>query len=102
MFTREIAITQAKAFVEACSQQEILIDKAIVFGSVAKNQISEYSDIDLALVSSQFSNNFIKNNKITSKINIKFPLIEVHHFNSTYYQNSDPFIDEIKNMGLEI
>ena len=102
MLTREIAITQAKAFVEACLQQGILVDKAILFGSVAKNQIRDYSDIDLALVSSQFSNNFIKNNKFTSKINIKFPLIEVHHFNNVYYQNGDPFIEEIKAMGIEI
>ncbi len=102
MLTREIAINQAKTFVETCIRHGILIEKAILFGSVAKNQIRDYSDIDLALVSSQFSNNFIKNNKITSKINIKFPLIEVHHFNSDYYENSDPFIEEIKAMGIEI
>ena len=102
MLTRETAIIQAKAFIEACGQEGILIDKAILFGSFAKNQVREYSDIDIALVSSQFSNNFIKNNKMTSKINIKFPLIEVHHFNTFYYQNSDPFIEEINATGIEI
>ena len=102
MLTREIAINQAQSFVKACEEQGILIDKAILFGSVAKNQVREYSDIDIALVSPLFSNNFIKNNKITSKINIKFPLIEVHHFNTTYYQNSDPFIEEINTTGIQI
>jgi uncharacterized protein len=100
MLTRETAIIQAKSFVEACLQQGIPIEKAILFGSAAKNQLREYSDIDIALISSQFSSNFIKNNKLTSKINIKFPLIEVHHFNTNYYQNSDPLIDEINATGV--
>lgn len=102
MLTREIAINQANEFIKACINHGIKIDKAILFGSVAKNQLREDSDIDLALVSSQFSKNFIQNNKLTSKINIKFPMIEVHHFNSSYYENGDEFIDEINKTGFEV
>jgi len=69
---------------------------------VAKNEQREFSDIDIALISSQFTKNFITNNKLTAKINIRFPLIEVHHFNSEYYKQGDPFITEINSTGVEI
>lgn len=90
MFTREIAIKQATDFILDCFKNGISIEKVILFGSVAKNEQREYSDIDIALISDQFTNKFILNNKLTSKINIWFPLIEVHHFNSDYYKKGDP------------
>ncbi len=102
MLTREIAINQAGEFVKACINSGIQIEKAVLFGSVAKNQFREDSDIDLALISHQFSKNFIQNVKLTSKINIKFPLIEVHHFNNEYYEKGDEFIDEINKTGFVV
>ncbi|MDP2890777.1 MAG: nucleotidyltransferase domain-containing protein [Bacteroidota bacterium] len=102
MLTREIAIKQATDFILDCLKFGISIEKAILFGSIAKNEQREYSDIDIALISSQFTNNFILNNKLTSKINIRFPLIEVHHFNSDYYKKGDPFINEINSTGFEV
>ncbi|HAQ19758.1 MAG TPA: hypothetical protein DCR40_11075 [Prolixibacteraceae bacterium] len=102
MLTREIAIKQATDFILDCFKYGISIEKAILFGSVAKNEQREYSDIDIALISDQFTNNFILNNKLTSKINIRFPLIEVHHFNSDYYKKGDPFINEINATGFEV
>jgi len=102
MFTRETAIEQATNLVLDCLKYGIDIDKAIMFGSVAKNNLKETSDIDIALVSSQFANNFVYNTRLTSRINIKYPLIEVHHFNSEYFKNGDPFIDEITSTGFQI
>ncbi len=102
MLTREIAINQVQNFVKDCLNNGINIDKAVLFGSVAKNKQSAYSDIDIALISSQFTKNFIYNNKLTSKINIKYPLIEVHHFNTDYFNQGDPFVNEITTTGFEI
>ena len=102
MLTREIAIKQATDFILDCLKYGINIEKAILFGSVAKNEQREYSDIDVALISSQFTKDFIFNNRLTSKINIRFPLIEVHHFNSEYFKLGDPFINEINATGLEL
>lgn len=102
MLTRENAIKQATHFILDCVKYGISIEKAILFGSIAKNEQREYSDIDIALISSQFTNNFMLNNKLTSKINIRFPLIEVHHFNSDYYKKGDPFINEINSTGFEV
>jgi predicted nucleotidyltransferase len=102
MLTRETAINQAKKFIDDCLQYGINIEKAILFGSVAKNKQSDYSDIDIALISKQFTKNFIYNNRLTSKINIKYPLIEVHHFNTDYFAQGDPFVNEITTTGFEI
>lgn len=102
MLTREIAIKNATDFITDCIEYGIDIEKAILFGSVAKNEQREYSDIDIALISNQFTKNFILNTRLTSKINIKYPLIEVHHFNSDYYNHGDPFINEINATGIEI
>ncbi len=102
MLTREIAIKQASDFVQDCIKQGINIEKAIIFGSIAKNEQREFSDIDIALISRQFTSNFILNSRLTSKVNIRFPLIEVHHFNTDYYKQGDPFINEINSTGFEI
>ena len=102
MLTKEIAIKQATDFILDCIQNGIAIEKAVLFGSVAKNEQREFSDIDVAIISSQFTKNFITNTRLTSKINIRFPMIEVHHFNSDYYEQGDPFIAEINKSGFEI
>jgi predicted nucleotidyltransferase len=102
MLTRETAINIATKFVLDCIKSGVNIEKAIIFGSFAKNQQKEFSDIDIALVSGIFDNNFLKNNQLTSKINIKYPDIEAHHFNSTYFNAGDPFIEEITKTGFEI
>lgn len=102
MLTREIAIGQSNEFVSDCLEYGINIEKAMLFGSVAKNEQREYSDIDIALISNEFSQNFILNNRLTSKINIKYPLIEVHHFSLDYYKKGDPFIEEINKTGMEL
>ncbi len=102
MLTREIAIKQATDFVLDCLRYGINIEKAILFGLVAKNEQRDNSDIDIALISNDFTKNFIINNKLTSKVNIKYPLIEVHHFNSDYFKTGDPFINEITSTGFEI
>jgi len=102
MLTREIAIEQANDFILDCFRNGINIEKAFLFGSVVKNEQRDFSDIDIALISKDFSKNFILNNRLTSKINIKYPLIEVHHFNSDYFIKGDPFINEITTTGIEI
>jgi len=102
MYSREIAIKTAEKFVSDCMKSGINIEKAVLFGSYAKNEQHRYSDIDIALISNQFTLNFLKNNKLTSKINIYYPDIEVHHFNTDYFYSGDPFIFEINETGYEL
>jgi len=100
MYSRETAIALAQNFLNDCLLLGIKIEKAILFGSIAKNKQTENSDLDVALVSNMFGKNFNTNNKMTSKINIKYPNIEIHHFNNDYFTISNPFIDEISKTGI--
>ena len=102
MYSRKTAIESAQRFVSDCIKAGIQIDKAILFGSYAKGEQHKFSDIDLALISKQFTLNFLHNNKFTSKINIYYPDIEVHHFNTDYFNSGDPFTYEISTSGYEL
>ncbi|MDQ1265378.1 MAG: uncharacterized protein QG635_528 [Bacteroidota bacterium] len=102
MADKETAIAIAKKIIQECIDSGIIIDKAYLFGSFAKGIHRQYSDIDVALVSKLFGFNFLDNIRLTSNINIKYPDVELHHFNTVYFEKGDPFIEDIKNSGLII
>jgi len=102
MFTRETAIDIINRFVSACKQKNISFKKVILFGSVADGKSNENSDIDVALVSDQFSDNPYSDWHLLSPINIKFSEIEPHPFSTQYFEEGDPFIAQIKRTGIEI
>jgi len=105
MLNRKTAIDIVKDFVFACNQQNIRFKKVILFGSVARNEAHKYSDIDVALVSEQFSGNPYSDWASLSPVkvkNIKFIDIEPHPYSVKDFKNSDPFIEEIKRTGVEI
>lgn len=102
MVTRETAINTAKSFVKDCELNGLTFYKVLIFGSVAKGNMHEWSDIDLLLVSDQFSENLFDNLKLYSKINIKYPIIETHPYPTSYYKNGDSFIDQITKESIEL
>ncbi len=102
MLTKETAINTVRAFIDACYKKDIRFSKVILFGSVASDTNHEYSDIDVALVSDNFSGNPYADWHILSPINIKFTDIEPHPFTTEYFEKGDPFINEIKKTGIEI
>ncbi len=104
MLTREIAIETAKTFVNELLSNGIKLDKALLFGSYAKNYQNESSDIDVALVSEMFTGFGFEDRKYFSRINIKkeFIDIETKTYATKYFESSDPFIEEIKKTGIEI
>jgi predicted nucleotidyltransferase len=102
MVTREIAINTAKSFVRDCKSNGLTFYKVFLFGSVAKGNIHEWSDIDLLLISDQFNDNVFDNLKLYSKINIKYPIIETHPYPTNYYMAGDSFINEVIKESIEI
>jgi predicted nucleotidyltransferase len=102
MVTREIAINTAKSFVGECKMAGLTFYKVIIFGSVAKGKLHEWSDVDLLLISDQFGDNVFENLKLYSKINIKYPIIETHPYPTNYYKSGDSFIDEVVKDSIEI
>ena len=102
MVTREVAINIAKSFVRDCKSNGLTFYKVFLFGSVAKGNMHEWSDIDLLLISDQFNDNIFDNLKLYSKINIKYPIIETHPYATNYYKEGDSFINEVIKESIEI
>ncbi|MCX6153684.1 MAG: nucleotidyltransferase domain-containing protein [Candidatus Kapabacteria bacterium] len=102
MLTREIAINTAKSFVHDCVATGLTFYKVMIFGSVASENIHEWSDIDLLLVSDQVGDNIFDNLKLYSKINIEYPIIETLPYPTNYFIEGDSFLEEIVKGGIEI
>jgi predicted nucleotidyltransferase len=94
-------------FISACAENKINFRKVILFGSIVSGKNHEYSDIDLALVSDQFSGNSIKDWHEMSLVIVKdkkFYNIEPHTYTTKEFENGDdPFVEEVvKKTGIEI
>jgi len=102
MVNRETAINTAHSFVNECRLNGLKFYKVLLFGSYARNDIHASSDIDLLVVSDQFTDNIFDDIKMFAKANIKFPIIEVHPYSTSYYLSEDDFIKEIKKESIVI
>jgi len=102
MLNRKRSINLIHDYVRHCKERNIQIKKVILFGSYANGKADEFSDIDIVLVSDQFTDNSYFNWKMLVPVNVKFVDIEPHPFSSSYFRKGDPFIDEIKKTGIEI
>jgi uncharacterized protein len=102
MLKRETAIELVKQYIRACIALNVKIEKAIVFGSFSKNNFNEDSDIDVALISDDFTGYPLADRKKIVKADIRFPIIESHTFSKKYFEQGDPFINEIKKTGIEV
>jgi uncharacterized protein len=102
MLNKELAIKQVKDFLNDCKNIGLNLNKVVLFGSAARDNMNEWSDIDVLLVSDRFTSNPFENIRQYSRINIKYPDIETHPYPTDYFLESDPFIEEIKKTGIEI
>ena len=83
--------------------KDITIDKVIIFGSYAKNCYNEDSDIDIAIISSDF-NDIIEDGAkligLTWKIDTR---IEPHPITTEDYEKvANPFVKEVINTGIKV
>jgi|ERR1019366_4437310 predicted nucleotidyltransferase len=102
MFTKEFAIAKAKEFILSCKNNNIVFNNVILFGSATSGNTTQYSDIDLLLVSDSFGYDKWENAKLIAPINKHFSIIDAHTFPTAYYLQGDPLINEIKKTGIEI
>ena len=89
-------------YIEKISQY-YKIDTIILFGSYAKGTQNEDSDIDIAIISSDFKDIIDDGAKLiglTWKIDTR---IEPHPIKKEDYDEvSDPFIQEVMNTGIKV
>src|SRR5574341_420952 len=93
----------AEEFVRQLNANNLLILQAFVFGSYAKGQQSEWSDIDLALISDQFEGDMFNDRRKLSPFGIKIDTdIETHPFRPEDFTPDNPFVEEILETGIRI
>jgi len=87
-----------------CMNRKLYFKKVFLFGSIVQEKNRKYSDIDVALVSDQFTGNPIKDLQFIIPVlssSPKFTLFEPHLYTPLDFKE-DPFADVIKKTGNEI
>ncbi|MDX1909891.1 MAG: nucleotidyltransferase domain-containing protein [Saprospiraceae bacterium] len=104
MVTQTIALNIANAYLKELQMIGINVEKAVLFGSFAKNQQNEWSDIDLALFAKDFIGLTVIDKERFRRVHIlpKYMTIEAHTFPLSIWDENDPFVEEIKRTGLII
>jgi len=94
---------KAKRFLEEVKKNKIRICKAYLYGSYAKGTAHKDSDIDIALISEDFTGNRFYDSlriiPLRRKIDIR---IEPVTYKPEDFDDSDPLVDEIKKAGIEL
>src|SRR3990172_13372403 len=79
------------------------IELAFLYGSYAKGASNEWSDIDIAIVSPDFSDDLLKERLILTKLAIPIDdRIEPKPFNKESFNPNDPLVYEITKNGLPL
>jgi predicted nucleotidyltransferase len=102
MHKKEDAIKYARDFLSACQALPISIDRAILFGSAINGNANEESDIDLALFSTSFSDDLLRNIDLIALANIRFPNLDIHTYPTAAFAGNGLLLDEIKRTGMEL
>ncbi len=90
-------------YLEALRQNKIPIKRAILFGSCAKGNYHEWSDIDIALVSEIFGGNRIDDKDKIRMITLSVSSeIEVIPFSPKDFDMRNPFVKEILKTGIKL
>jgi uncharacterized protein len=104
MVEQQFAIDTVKIFADAIRKQGIDLKTVILFGSYAKGEQREWSDIDVALVADEFVGVGFEDIKRFIDVTIQKPFffIESHTFNTQDFALGNPFIDEIRRTGIVV
>jgi uncharacterized protein len=83
--------------------KKITVVQAYVFGSSVRGIRHDWSDIDLAIVSSDFSGDRFEDYKLLIPFILEVDRsLEVHPFHPRDFNEDNPFIKEILTSGLKI
>jgi predicted nucleotidyltransferase len=104
MLTQNAVIELVRNYTRDIEAHGVHLRSVILFGSFAKGTQHEWSDIDVALVSDEFSGFAFNDSDLFPYIGIRKPYIriEAKTYPTEYFKKSDPFIDIIKKEGIVI
>ena len=97
--TQKKLMNHILGFLEALKSKGYSLEKIILFGSYANGKPHEYSDIDLAIWSPQFSDDPYESREKIRSLLQSFSPIQLQPYNSGESASTDPFIGEIERTG---
>jgi predicted nucleotidyltransferase len=90
-------------YIKRLEANRIPVRQAILFGSYASGRFSEWSDIDLAIVSDAFEGSRIADRAKLRKISLEVSSdIETIPFRPEDFIADDPFVREIMETGMPL
>lgn len=102
MLTRENAIELSKEFIDKLNSSGININHAFLYGSFLRDEQREHSDIDLAIISENFSGISVLDIPLIAKVLKDYYLIHPKTYSLEDWTNGEPFLDEIVKAGYKI
>ena len=98
-----VVLEKLQAFIAALKNSGISIESAYLFGSYATNHAGKWSDIDVAIISPDFSGDRLDERirlmKFSTEVDSR---IEPVPFHSSDFIDTDPLVGEIKKHGISI
>ena len=90
-------------FLQELKKNNINIEQAILFGSYAQGTYTSWSDIDLALVSSDFEGDRFKDRAKIRRIKLKISSdLEPIPYPPNEFTAADPFVEQILATGINV
>ena len=99
---RNDAIELSKSYIRKAKQNKIKIIDAWLFGSYAKGNYNDDSDIDLALVLHDNSLSFDTDVKLMTLRKGDETMIETHTYSKHDFLTNLPIIKQIKQFGIKL
>lgn len=100
---RKISLEIVKKYLSLLKKNKINLRKVYLFGSSAKGNPHKDSDIDLAIVSNNFTGDWINDRLLLMRLRRKVDLsIEPHPFLPEEFDKTNPFVNEIIKTGIRI
>lgn len=96
-------IDNIKLFAKELESRDFTVSQVFLYGSYAKNQENDWSDIDLAVVSDDFTGNRMIDYDIFADAILKVDRsIEPIPYKTEFFTPDNPFVQEILNTGVRI
>jgi len=98
-----LVMKNVQLFLDKLQRSGITISQAYIFGSYAKGKATKWSDIDIAIVSPQITEDRFEERVKLTKIAISVDdRLEPLPFTPDTFSDDDPFVLKIKKEGLAI
>ncbi len=98
-----IVLRNVQLFLDKLRRAGFHISKAYIFGSYARGKVDKWSDIDVAIVSPQISNDrFEERIRLTELAISVDDRLEPLPFNLDSFSDDDPFVRQIKDEGFAV